>query len=75
MPDRPQPITTTGDAAFASSDTSSPHEITPLSAPSNCMSSRNIGTMIPSSGLPARNAIISTRTSRGSSCGMHPPSR
>ena len=75
MPDRPQPITTTGDAAFASSDTSSPHEIAPLSAPSNCMSSRNIGTMTPSSGLPARNAIISTRTSRDSSCGTHPPSR
>ena len=33
------------------------------SAPSNCMSSRNIGTMIPSSGVPARNAIISTTTS------------
>ena len=60
MPERPHPITTTGDAAFTSAATSSPHAIAPLSAPSNCMSSRNSGTMTPSSGLPARNAIISS---------------
>ena len=31
----PQPMTTTGDVAFCASEISSPHEISPLSPPSN----------------------------------------
>ena len=36
----PQPMTTTGVATFWDSEISSPQEISPLSPPSNCKSSK-----------------------------------
>jgi hypothetical protein len=75
MPDSPQPITTTGDAALTSAGISSRHVIARLSAPVNCMSSNIIAASRPTTGLHARNAIISCSSSSDSGTGSQPPSR
>ena len=58
----PQPMTTTGDAAFWASEISSPHVICPLSPPSNCRSSNNNPARRSSTGRRPRKLIISSNS-------------
>ena len=75
IPAMPQPITTTGDAALTSSGIWLPHATAPVSAPSNCRSSKKSPARRPPTGRQPRNDIISSRSSGDSSFGRQPPSR